>query len=184
MEAGVIKQAQRADDVGLDERLGRINRTVHVRLGGEIHDGIDRVLREQLGDEEIVPMSPCTKNVARVAGEVGEVGGVARVGERVEVDEPVQRRALFGQTLPDEIGTDKTAAAGNEEIHDEMIRRLFTQRRRSRSTAAWTSVSLIPVAASLAESMTQLERGVLAAVCMNSPSSLKNSNSWWRRRFS
>src|SRR5579885_2187131 len=52
------------------------------------------------------------------------------------------------------------------------------QRLRSRLTASCTSVSRMPTAASLEQSMTQLERGVLAATCMNSSSSLKKTNSF------
>ena len=52
---------------------------------------------------------------------------------------------------------------------------IFFQRARSRATAAWTSVIWMPTLASLAEVITQLERGVFAAVCMKSASSLKKA---------
>ena len=54
------------------------------------------------------------EDVARIAGEVGEVGGIARVGEGVEVDEPRERRVRLGEPLPDEIRANEAAAAGNQ----------------------------------------------------------------------
>ena len=103
-----------AHDVGLDERLGRIDGAVDVGLGGEVDDGVDRVVGQEARDEGVVADVALREDVPRVAGEVGQVGGIAGVGERVEVDEPGQRGAGLGQALPDEIGADEAAAAGDQ----------------------------------------------------------------------
>jgi hypothetical protein len=75
--------------------------------------GVDRVVGEELRDERGVADVAVGENVARVAGEVGEVRRVAGVGEGVEVDELCERGALFGEALADEIGADEAAAAGD-----------------------------------------------------------------------
>lgn len=91
VETGAVEEAERADDVGLDKRLGGIDGAVDVGLGGEIHDGVDVMFGEETGDEGGIADIAVRENVARVVREVGEVSGVAGVGERVEVDEFGQR---------------------------------------------------------------------------------------------
>ena len=91
VETGAVEEAERADDVGLDKRLGGIDGAVDVGLGGEIHDGVDVMFGEETGDEGGIADIAVRENVARVVREVGEVGGVAGVSERVEVDEFGQR---------------------------------------------------------------------------------------------
>ena len=119
VEAGAVEEAEGADDVGLDERLGGIDGAVDVGLGGEIDDGVDLVLGEEAGDEGGVTNVAMGENVARVGREVGEVGGVARVGEGVEVDQPCERRAIFEEALTDEIAADESGAAGDQNFHAE-----------------------------------------------------------------
>jgi hypothetical protein len=58
-----------------------------------------------------------TTNYVLVAGEVGEVRGVAGIGERVEVHQLLQRGVLLKKTLTDEVAADEAAAAGDEEVH-------------------------------------------------------------------
>ena len=106
-----IQQPERAGDIRLDERFGRVDRAVHMRLGGEIQNGVDVMLREESRNQSLVANVTLLKNIARVGGEIGEVGRVARVGEQVEIDEFLERRACFGKPLPDEIAADEAAAA-------------------------------------------------------------------------
>jgi len=87
-----VEEAECADDVGLDERLGGIDRAVDVRLGREVHDRVDLVLREEAGDEFRVADAAVGENIARVRREVCEIRRVAGVGERVEVDDSPQKR--------------------------------------------------------------------------------------------
>ena len=111
---GAIEQAERTGDVGLDEGLGRVDGAVHVRLGGKIHHGVDRMVGEELRDQRGIADVAVGENIARVTGEVGEIRRGARVGERVEVDELGEGRALFSEALADEIAADEAAAAGDE----------------------------------------------------------------------
>jgi len=88
-----------------------------VRLGGEIHHGVDLVVGEQAGDEVGVADVSLREDVARIVREVGEIGGVTGVGEQVEVDDLAERRAGLGEALTNEIAADEAAAASDEEIH-------------------------------------------------------------------
>ena len=45
------------------------------------------MLGEQSRNQFLVPDITLLKNIARIGGEVREVGGIARVGEQVEVDQ-------------------------------------------------------------------------------------------------
>jgi hypothetical protein len=126
VEAGAVEEAERADDVGLDERLGGIDGAVDVGLGGEVNDGVDLMLGEEAGDEGDVADVAVRENIAGVGREVGEIGGVAGVGEGVEVDElrdpfdglRAGRRAFFSEALADEVAADEAGAAGDKEVHE------------------------------------------------------------------
>ena len=88
-------------------------------LGGEVGDGVDLMFGKELRDEGGIADVAVRENVARVGREIGEVGGVAGVGEGVEVDELRERRAGFQEALADEVGADKAGTAGDEEVHGE-----------------------------------------------------------------
>ena len=75
------------------------------------------MFRKQPVHEFGVADAAMRENIPRVVREVGEISGIARVSKRVKVDEPTQRRLRLRQALPDEIGADETAAAGDEKIH-------------------------------------------------------------------
>jgi len=89
-------------------KTAQVNRwTVDVGLGGEIRDGVDLVLARSW-DEAVSPMSPCAK---RSAGRkrVGEVGGVAGVGEASRLTSLVSGEIFFREGAGDEIRADKAA---------------------------------------------------------------------------
>jgi hypothetical protein len=88
-----------------------------MRLRGEVDDRINLVFGQETRDQRNVPDIAMGENIARVVREIGQVGRITRVGERVEIDEFPQRGIFFGQALANEVGADKTAAAGDEQIH-------------------------------------------------------------------
>jgi hypothetical protein len=85
-----------------------------VRLGGEIYDGVDLVLGEEARNKLGVTDVAVCENVSRIFRQIGEIGRVASVGEGVEVDEFLERRAGLGESLANEIGANETATACNE----------------------------------------------------------------------
>jgi hypothetical protein len=107
-----LEQLERADDVGLDERVGAVDRAVDVRLGREVHDRARLVLAKQAHDRRAVADVAAHERVARVAAQRREVAEVARVGELVEVQ---HRLAGRGDPVEDEVGADEAGAAGDED---------------------------------------------------------------------
>jgi hypothetical protein len=101
-------------DVGLHEGARAVDAAVDVALGREVHDGARPVLGQQAVEQgavadvavhEAVAASPCS------AGQVGEVAGV---GQRVEVDD---RLAGWRQPVEHEVAADEAGAAGDEYGH-------------------------------------------------------------------
>ena len=119
-----VEQAERADDVGLDERGGAMDRTVDVRFGGEVDDGARTVLREQRRDQRAVADVAAHEIMPRVIGQRREVAQVAGVGEQVEID---HRLAGRGEPVQHEVGADEAGAAGDQDHAEASQRR---ERRR------------------------------------------------------
>ncbi len=112
--AGGLEEVESPEDVGLQEGFGAINGAVHVGLGGKVDDGGEAVLGEEGGEEGGVVDVAVDEAVPRVAGEVCEGGGVAGVGELVEVENG-EVRSGFKQ-VTDEVGADEAGAAGEQEV--------------------------------------------------------------------
>src|SRR3546814_16165693 len=49
-----LQQAVRADDIGIDESIGAVDRPVDMAFGREVHDRIDRSIGQQPGDEVVI----------------------------------------------------------------------------------------------------------------------------------
>ena len=113
--AGRLEQHLRAAHVGLDEDGRRQDGPVHVALRGEMHDRVEPLVAEEVGDQFPVADVAAHEAVAGVAGQVGQVLGVAGVGEPVEVHHPPARP--LGQDEPDQVGADEAATAGEEDVH-------------------------------------------------------------------
>ncbi len=111
--AGGLQQGEGPGDVGADELAGALDATVHVGLGGEVHHPVHGLLPKHPGHQVGVADVAPHEAVPGVVGEVGQVLGVARVGEAVEVDDPRPGPARQGE--PHEVGADEAAAAGDEE---------------------------------------------------------------------
>ena len=71
--ANGFKQAEGADDIGLDEVFRAVNAAVDVRFGGEIDDGAGLMLSEEFGDEVEVADVALDEKMARVTLQGGEV---------------------------------------------------------------------------------------------------------------
>ena len=99
-------------DVALDERSGVSDRTIDVRLGSEVHDGVDS--REQVVDERPVPNIALDELVAGMIENATKVVGGPRVRQRVECDD---RNLRLFEEVPDEIGPDESRAAGDQNAH-------------------------------------------------------------------
>jgi len=103
-----LQQRERADQVGLDEGGGVVQRVVVVGFGGEVHDDVG------VGDEPVDEVG-----VTHVADHERDTVGrqplerrlVSRVGEGVENDDPMLRVI---EKVPNEVSADESGAAGHE----------------------------------------------------------------------
>jgi len=107
-----LEQLERAEHVGLHERVGAVDRAVDVGLGREVDDRVRAVAREQVGDERAVADVAAHERVARVAADRREVAEVPRVGELVEVHDRLAGRR---EPVEREVRADEAGAAGDED---------------------------------------------------------------------
>ena len=108
-----LQQREHARDVGPQELVGLDERAIDVRAGREIDDGVDAAggVAHALGIADVA----VHEGVARIALDVGEVGGIARVRELVEVDEAVVRMRV--QDVTDEVAADEARTACHQKLH-------------------------------------------------------------------
>ena len=92
-----------------------------MRFRGQVHDGIDFVIGEQLAHEGGVHDVALDKDVPCVIGDGGEVFEIARVGEFIQVDDEIDVLcalcAGWPEEIMDQIGSDEAGAAGDKEFH-------------------------------------------------------------------
>lgn len=103
-----LEQREAAVDVGGDEWRRSGDRAVDVGLGGEVEQGARLVARQQAGHQVGIADVAVHEQVARIAGQRGQVVQVAGVGELVEVDD---RLVAAGQPVENEIGADEACSA-------------------------------------------------------------------------
>ena len=108
---GRLQEPERAHDVRIDEVAGAVDRAVHVALGGEVDDRPNLVLGQEPFDEAAVGDVAADEDVPRVVGQAVEIADVARVGELVEVHDPLTGG---GEPVDHEVGADEAGAAGDE----------------------------------------------------------------------
>src|SRR5436190_12663194 len=100
-----LQQAQSARDVGLDERFRAPYRAIHVALGGEMRESVDRFSDENVLDQGAIKDRAPDEAKTRVAMRGGKVGEIARVSQRIEHHDPLN--AAVGQQMTNKIGADK-----------------------------------------------------------------------------
>ena len=95
-----MEQGEGADDVGLDELAGAVDRAVDVRLGRQVHDRVGAMLLEDPGDLGGVADVDPLEVVAGVFAGLGERGEVAGIRQLVDVDD-------LGVRLADQLADDR-----------------------------------------------------------------------------
>jgi hypothetical protein len=164
-----FEQPKRPDHVGLGKGLRRIDRPVDMGLGSEMHDRLDSIFAQQFADELVIGDGAPHENMPGFGFKAGQVLGIPRVGQRVEIDDQLDR---FGRTqkIMDEVGADKPGPAGDHDSHGDFSQ---THRRRESAIASRTGRRGKPIFSALVVSSTQLERRAMAARFMNSSSEAK-----------
>ena len=117
MSPGAIEQHARANDIGVDEILRRINAAIDVRLGGEVHNRIKGVLAHErihlvgignIGLEKLVTFAV----LLRHSVEVGEVAGVSQ-----DIHVADQCRIVMLQNVANKVAPDESTATGYKDAH-------------------------------------------------------------------
>ena len=113
MLTGGLEERVSAYDVGLDEGSGAIDGTVHMGLGGQMHDPIRMKICEGGTHGVGITDVRLEQAMGRMAIEIGERARVAGIGELVDVENLV----ASGDKQSDEIGADETGTACDENAH-------------------------------------------------------------------
>ena len=113
--AASLQEVEGADVIGVDEGAGTRDRTIDVRLGGEMQDVGNIITLNDAGDGIFVAEVDFLKIILRVARHGLKVFKMTGVGEAVEVDERFNLGAI--DKVLNYVGTDETGAAGDQKVH-------------------------------------------------------------------
>ncbi len=90
-------------------------------FGGQVDDGVDAVVGEERRDEGGIPDVADDRDVPRIPREIREILRIGRVGHLVEIDHAIHREAGLpgggGKEEPDQIRSDESVSAGNQQAH-------------------------------------------------------------------
>ena len=108
-----VNQNLGAQNISQDEG-GRIdNRPVDVRLGGKVYYSV--AIGNQLIDQLAIANIALDEFVVRTGLDLFEIFQVTGISQRIKIDNLVIRMVF--QPITDEIRTDESGAAGNEQLH-------------------------------------------------------------------
>ena len=107
-----LEQLEGAEDVGANEALGIVDRTVDVRFGGEVHDAARPLGAEDLAHRRAVRDVGLHERETRVLLDVLQALAVARVGESVEDHDPVLG---VDERVTNEVASDEAGAARHDQ---------------------------------------------------------------------
>src|SRR5438105_1894497 len=115
MLARFLQQAACALDVCSHEWTGIQNRSIDVRFRGEIHDGVESMLFEDLSDVFPVRNVSAYESVSGIVRHFLDIAQIARISKEVEIHNfGVFARAEY---ITHETRSDKTRAAGDKKLH-------------------------------------------------------------------
>ncbi len=100
------------DDVGLHEGLGRLDGTVDVTFGGQVHHRVGLVGFEGMAHGATVGHVALDERIAVGALDLGQRGRTGRVGQFVEID----HRGARTDQMPAHRPADEAGAAGDQDL--------------------------------------------------------------------
>lgn len=107
-----FEQAEGAEHVGLHKVFRAVDRAIHMRFRGKVHNGTGFVLGQQAIEQRAVADVALHEDVVRVALERREGLEVARIGQLVEVHDGL---VALRDPVEHEIGANEACAAGNQD---------------------------------------------------------------------
>ena len=141
-----LQQGLGAQDVGDDEVRGAGDRTVDVRLGGEVDDGV--VAGHEVVDEVHVADVALDEAVARGVGHLGQVRQRAGVGELVQDGDlgPGRLRVGVGELPAHVVRADEPGRAGDKDLHGSPLLWPAWQRHRRLPDESYRALGSRPAA--------------------------------------
>ena len=125
MLAGRVHEHERPIDIGEDELSRRLQRPVHVRLGGEVHDDVDA--RGQLAHDVGIADVAADEPESRIGADGLEIALVPGVGELVEHDHRIV--GVIAEGHAHELAADESRPTGDQQAHVRCSR--WSSRSRS-----------------------------------------------------
>ena len=117
MAARGVEQYARADDIGVNEVLRRIDAAIDMRFGGEVDYGEKLVLGHErihligvgnVGFEKFVAL-------AMFLDHARQIGGITGISEHIDIGH--EGRLVMLQNVANKIAPDESAATGHENSH-------------------------------------------------------------------
>ena len=105
---GCFEQREGTDDVGLDEGLRAIDRSIDVRLGRQVDDGVGPRIGEDPDHGAGVRDVGAHEGHARILQRLFQIEQAAGVCQLVDDDKATR---CFGERVRDEIGADEAGSA-------------------------------------------------------------------------
>ena len=109
-----LQQMEGADDIGLDEILRAMDRTIHMALCRKVHHRTRPMLGQQPLHQRTVADVPLHKDMAGIVLERSQRLQIARIGELVQID---HRLLMPSHPVQHKISADETGAACDENSH-------------------------------------------------------------------
>ena len=106
-----LQQSKGADDIGLDEVFGAVNRAIDMAFGGEVDDGPGPIFCQQAGDQRAVADVAMDENMALIALQRSQRFKIARVRQLVEIDD---RLVASRKPVKYKICADKASGASDQ----------------------------------------------------------------------
>lgn len=112
IQAGRVEQFERSYQIGVNERTRAVDGAIDVRFRRQIENHVGSVLSQQLVEQDAIRQISMHEVEVGLMAQGGKVIEIAGVGEQVEHDQ-IDIRA--SQQTIDEIGSDKSCSAGNQD---------------------------------------------------------------------
>jgi hypothetical protein len=102
----------RADDVGLHDRVRAVDGSIDMRLRGKVHDGVDRLLTQQLLNQGRIADIAMNEAVLRSGFGGLQMSPTTGAYQGIEHQQPVAR--VLRQPEMHEVRADEAGTAGDE----------------------------------------------------------------------
>ena len=123
-----LEQDIGADDIGVDEIGGPVDRAVDMAFRRKMHDRVGIEAAQQIGDRAAVADIGAAETITRTVLDAGERGEIAGIGQFVDDEHLVLGVA---DEMPHQGRPDETCSAGDHDLHQTALPGPEQRRKRS-----------------------------------------------------